>query len=583
METNINSSLLKNILTFFWDDQYKSEPDLNISRKLMMINYMIISTMLFLVPFGILALYQQKYLLGTTDLIIAFVISLARIYYLKNHNHEVFMYFILNLVGSFFLYLIFTGGANYSGPLWAYIFPITVLFMLGRKLGAIYILSFIFVTIIIFIVDYTGQLYSLNYKLRFLGSFSGVSTVAYFIEYIRENIHRDLQEKNVALKNSFLELEKKEKKLIDSENHYRTLFESSNDAIFLMNGSTFIDCNPKTLEMFGCKREEIINQPPYRFSPRFQPDGILSKEKALKKIKKALEGRSQIFEWTHCRLDGTEFVAEIRLDQVELNNKKQLLASVRDITQRKLAEEQLQFAKENAEKSDRLKSDFLAQMSHEIRTPINTILNYTSLLKMEFEDKVSEDNVGSFKAIQNSAQRLIRTIDMILNVSDIEAGTYDPNFEIVNINEKILEPVISEFKQAALNKKLNIEVNLPQDNKKIYSYIDVYTVYQAISNLIDNSIKYTEKGGLNIVIEEKEEKYLVKICDTGIGISEEYLPRLFDKFSQEESGYTRKYEGSGLGLSLVKKYCEINKINIFVSSIKGKGTTFKLEFQKHPI
>ena len=583
MNSNNIKSLSRNILDLFWDTQYKSEPDLNISRKLMMINYIIISTMLFLIPFGILALYEGKYSLGSADLFVAFIIAIARIYSLKAQNYKVLMYFIISFIGTYFLYLIFTGGANYSGPLWSYLFPITVLFMLGRKLGSIYILTFIFLTIIIFAFDYSGLTYSLNYKLRFIGSFSSVSIIAYFIEFIRENIQHDLHKKNVDLENSFIELEQKEKKLIEREKHYRTLFESSNDAIFLMDGSTFIDCNPKTLEMFGCEREEIINQPPYRFSPINQLDGISSKEKALDKISKALEGESQIFEWIHCKIDRTEFIAEVRLDKVELNNKNLLLASVRDITQRKLAEEQLQFAKESAEKSDRLKSDFLAQMSHEIRTPINTILNYTSLLKMEFEDKVCQDNADSFKAIQNSAQRLIRTIDMILNISDIEAGTYDPNFETANIVEKIIDPVIFEFKQAAQNKNLSIDVELAENSKSFYSYIDIYTVYQAISNLIDNSIKYTEYGGLKIQLEEKDENYLFKICDTGIGISKEYLPHLFDKFSQEESGYTRKYEGSGLGLSLVKMYCEINNISISVCSTKGQGTTFTLEFPKHTL
>ncbi len=92
-------------------------------------------------------------------------------------------------------------------------------------------------------------------------------------------------------------------------------------------------------------------------------------------------------------------------------------------------------------------------MSHEIRTPINTIMNYTTLLKMEFENDVSEDNSGSFASIQNAAIRLLRTIDLILNISDLEAGTYDPKFEQTNLVTSIITPVVNEFKQAAENKR----------------------------------------------------------------------------------------------------------------------------------
>ncbi|MCB9248390.1 MAG: PAS domain S-box protein [Ignavibacteriales bacterium] len=567
-------------INFLWDDRFKSELDLNVSRKLMMLNYLIIAIGVFLVPFGLLSLYQKSYIIGSLDIAAAFIVGVARYNSLKTQKYAFLTYFMIILLGIYFLFLIYSGGANFSGPLWSYLFPVVVMFMLGRKIGRVYVTAYLLLAVIIFLSQDSSYMYTLNYKLRFIGSFSAVSVLTYFVESIREKMHQTLLQKNTEINNSLNKLELKEKALIEQEKHYRTLFESSNDSIFLMDGDAFIDCNPKTLEMFGCKREEIIGKPPHVFSPEKQPDESLSKNKAFSKITDALNGKSQIFEWLHCKLDKTEFFAEVRLDMIYLNNRKFLLATVRDITQRKIAEEQLQLAKENAEKSDRLKSDFLAQMSHEIRTPINTIMNYTSLLKMEFGTVVSEDNSESFVAIHSAAHRLLRTIDLILNISDLEAGSYKPKFEEVNLPVKILTPVINEFRQAAINKHLFLSLSYPTE-KMFVSLLDSYTVYQAVANLVDNAIKYTEDGGIKLVLKEENETFVLIISDSGIGMSKEYLPKLFEVFSQEESGYTRKYEGNGLGLALVKNYCSLNKILIDVESEKGKGTKFILTIPKH--
>ena len=248
-----------------------------------------------------------------------------------------------------------------------------------------------------------------------------------------------------------------------------------------------------------------------------------------------------------------------------------------DITERKLQEEQIIIAKETAEKSDRLKTEFLAQMSHEIRTPLNNILTYTSVLKEEFEEKLPEGLESAFKVIDTSAQRLIRTIELILSLSRIQTGNFETTFEHLDLDSDIIEDISLEFYSRAKEKN----ISLVYENRAEYSQIvcDKYSTGQIFVNLIDNAIKYSKKGEIKISMYNKENnKLCVEVKDSGIGISEKYLPDLFNPFSQEDMGITRHFEGTGLGLALVKKYVELNGADIEVTSKKGEGTKFTVTF-----
>lgn len=261
------------------------------------------------------------------------------------------------------------------------------------------------------------------------------------------------------------------------------------------------------------------------------------------------------------------------------NNIEYFEGMVEDITEKRKAEQILIKAKEEAEKSDKLKSEFLAQMSHEIRTPINSLLNSVGLIKDELFKKITDDIQSCFSIIDRSSHRIIRTIDSILNMSEIQTGTYDLQLTMLDLKNDIFKPLMNEFRFLAVSK--GIKLNLNTSVADLTLELDEYSVKQIFANLIDNAIKFTNSGSVDINIYRNNMGSLnVEVQDTGIGISKEYLPELFKPFTQEEQGYTRKYEGNGLGLALVAKFCEFNGASITVESEKGQGTLFRVNFNK---
>ncbi len=282
-------------------------------------------------------------------------------------------------------------------------------------------------------------------------------------------------------------------------------------------------------------------------------------------------------EFQYKRKDGKIFWESANISPiiVEENKIEHYLIILQDITDKKNQETQLIKAKEEAEKSDRLKTEFLAQMSHEIRTPLNNILTYTSLLKEEFEEKLPPGMESTFNVIDTSSQRLIRSIELILNLSRIQTGNFETDFKEFDIHNDLLEDLIFEFHSRAKMKNLSLKYQKQALNTFIYG--DHYSLGQMFLNLIDNAIKYTHEGEIKVeVFNDRPNSLCVKISDTGIGISSEYLPFLFNPFSQEETGINRHFEGTGLGLALVKKYAEINNVDIKVNSEKWKGSEFIL-------
>ncbi len=234
---------------------------------------------------------------------------------------------------------------------------------------------------------------------------------------------------------------------------------------------------------------------------------------------------------------------------------------------------QLALARDEALASSKAKDAFMATMSHELRTPLNIILGYSELLEEIVDEDSQTQYLPDLKKIKNAAQHQLGLINSILDISKIEEGKLDIHPVEFNICE-----LLHDIKEAALPlmAKNQNAFNLNCSNNAGMMYSDDTRIRQILLNLISNAAKFTEKGqvSLNVEVDENEISFVVE--DTGIGIDENYKSQLFKKFSQEDNSTTRRYTGSGLGLSISRHLAVLLKGSISVESEKGKGSRFTL-------
>lgn len=246
----------------------------------------------------------------------------------------------------------------------------------------------------------------------------------------------------------------------------------------------------------------------------------------------------------------------------------------RDITEMKNTERDLKEALIRAEDAKRLKEFFLAQISHEIRSPLNVIVGYSDLLADELKDERKKEFGNILRSMKNNSKRLYRTFDLLLNMSQLQTGKYDARFEKVDLYS-LLKTLQSEFLSMAEEKGLQLELtnSITGDTAVI---VDHYSLAQIFINLIDNAIKYTDKGWIKINLYREGANSCVDISDSGKGMSKEYTDKLFIPFTQEEMGYTRRYEGTGLGLAMIKSFLDVNRAVIKIKSEINRGSTFTI-------
>ncbi len=271
---------------------------------------------------------------------------------------------------------------------------------------------------------------------------------------------------------------------------------------------------------------------------------------------------------------------ERKWGQMEIDILKSAAASIALAIESLRQQQEIIRARDEAMEANRLRSGFLSIISHEIRTPLNAILGYTEVLKDLFFDPSNENLVKYFSAIQEGGQRLLNTINQLIEMSKLEAGEFQVKIQNLDL-KKYINDTVQMLRVLADLKELKLVVDLPETD--LYVEGDDYCLHGIIENLISNAIKYSKQGTILVKAYEEDDTIKFFVKDEGVGISEEYLKHLFKPFSQEDVSYKRRFEGTGLGLAITKKYIELLGGEIIVESKKGFGSKFTVKFKKAKI
>ncbi len=244
---------------------------------------------------------------------------------------------------------------------------------------------------------------------------------------------------------------------------------------------------------------------------------------------------------------------------------------------RKDREIELERSRDAALEASRLKSAFLANMSHEIRTPLNVILGFAEIIRERLEEGgTEEDRSNIVEPILRAGARLAETVDGILDISKIETGTFEVRPTALPVAE-LVRRCVDDAEILAQKQGLRLDCRI--DEPEAIVRCDEYCLSHALRNLLSNAIKFTREGGVTVWLGRAASGRLqLSVTDTGVGIAAEYLPRLFQAFSQEDPSNSRRFQGLGLGLALVKRYAEMNGARVTARSTKGRGSAFVIEF-----
>lgn len=351
---------------------------------------------------------------------------------------------------------------------------------------------------------------------------------------------------------------KKQAALFQKEQQYRSIFESTNDAIFIFDThGHLVEANPVASKIYGYTNEEFTRMRGTDLTP---PEDFL---KFSQFMEQALSGKRYCVEGVHLRKDKTPINVEISGTAFVYADAPHLLAVVREITERKKAQWAL-------EEADRRKDQFLAMLAHELRNPLAPISNAMHILGAPVSEHIRQETISM---VNRQIGQITHLLNDLLDVSRITLGKIQLRRENIPLSQ-IIAMAVQNAKPLMEEKEHTLEVHTPE--QPIWVYADVTRLSQVFSNLLNNAAKYTERGGhITVNVSHDRLGVTVRVKDNGTGITKEMLTQVFDLFAQEDNSMERTQGGLGIGLTLVKKLVEMHKGSIAAySEGKGKGSEF---------
>jgi two-component system sensor histidine kinase/response regulator len=384
----------------------------------------------------------------------------------------------------------------------------------------------------------------------------------------------ELSQLNENLAQDILERKRTQEALLASEERFRGLLESAPEAVLVVDSAArIVLVNAQTEQTYGYPRDELLGSKLEMLVPE-RDRHVVSKRFEARRRQPRPRGKEVGQERISRRKDGTEFLAAVNISYIEADEDFLMLSFVTDITARKHAEAELKAARDAAEAAAQAKSDFLANMSHEIRTPMNGVLGMAGLL---LDTELNGEQREYAQTLRNSGEALLAIINDILDFSKIEAGkmTIEPiPFDLRVMAEETADLLASRAQEKELELILRFS---PQAPRRVIG--DPGRVRQILLNILGNALKFTDKGHiyLNVeCLERTKEGVMLRFAveDTGIGIAEEQISKIFERFSQADASTTRKFGGTGLGLSISQRLAALMGGTMGASSVPGKGSTF---------
>lgn len=374
----------------------------------------------------------------------------------------------------------------------------------------------------------------------------------------------------IAVKEDVTQQKLLQQELIDNENLYRNIFTGNPIPMWIydVNSLRFIEVNEAAIKNYGYTHDEFLSLKLMDIRP---PEDIPA---LIENVNQNLDAKQGPGQWRHILKDGS--IIDVEVSSHALPSQKGLnhrMVMAYNVTEKKAANEALLKAKALAEASDKLKTEFLNNISHEVRTPLNGIMGATMLLNEP--DLRKEDMPELLDIVNLSTDRLIQTVTDYMDISLLTSGNMEKNLEVVKLL-KILNKVVDKFRIDCQRKSLEFITDFPVEAPIHQIETDAEMLGKALNHLLSNAVKFTTKGSVTFGYRTEKDHYSFFVKDTGIGIEAPMQNKVFERFSQEDSSSSRKYEGSGLGLSIVKGIAVQLGGSVSLDSAKGLGSTFSI-------